>query len=252
MNMEERLIAAVTTFPELYNPAVREYRDIGRRAVAWRFIGFQLGISEEDAKRRWRSLRDRYRKEHTHNEKERRSGSAAEHKKVWRFMPLLRFLNPYIQEKSTCSKKICMGSTDVDSLSQEEPSPMQSDAEVSCSPATSDLATPLESPSLPAPGSSGPSPGTPLHRRIRPRPKRARTERADTEAHAINTISHRYDEQALFGLSLAATLRRLSPVRRRLARCRIEQLLYEVEFGEKLIPGQAEPSSLESLAKDGV
>ena len=37
--MEERLIAAVMNYPELYNPALQEYKDVNRRALAWHCIG---------------------------------------------------------------------------------------------------------------------------------------------------------------------------------------------------------------------
>ncbi|KAM7419010.1 hypothetical protein PAMA_016227 [Pampus argenteus] len=44
--MEERFIAKVMTFPELYNNTfdMREYKDINQRALIWRRIGLQLGI----------------------------------------------------------------------------------------------------------------------------------------------------------------------------------------------------------------
>ncbi|XP_035282126.1 uncharacterized protein LOC118231887 isoform X1 [Anguilla anguilla] len=277
--MEERLIAAVMTFPELYNPAMREYKDGNRRAVAWRCIALQVPISEEDAKKKWRNLRDRYRKEHM-AEKKRRSRSAEGPRRTWKFMPLLHFLDPYVKDRPTSSNmRHGEGASETDSFSASEPSPILSDAEVpSCSTATNpDISLvmrpvtsqenfceltpqenfcgvtpgpvmPFECPRMPTPGPSQPlqrpcpatpeplqSPSKPLHEGSRPsRPKRGHTELSEFEAQVMNTLSSRPDEEEHFGLSLAATLRRLPPSKRRLLRCHIEQLVYEVEFGDGL------------------
>ncbi|KAF4115384.1 hypothetical protein G5714_002873 [Onychostoma macrolepis] len=43
--MDEQLILCVSEFPELYDTSLRSYRDIGRKAVSWRHIFIQVGMS---------------------------------------------------------------------------------------------------------------------------------------------------------------------------------------------------------------
>uniref|UniRef100_A0A8C4HBL9 MADF domain-containing protein n=1 Tax=Dicentrarchus labrax TaxID=13489 RepID=A0A8C4HBL9_DICLA len=188
--MEERLIAAVKTFPELYNPAMREHKDVHWRAVGCTFrliclFGFVAHV-EEEAKKKWRNLRDKYRKERI-AEKERRSGLAAEPKRTWKFMPLLQFLEPYVLGRSACSN------TGHDTSSETD------------SPSASDRLS---------------------------RPRRENSELSEFEAQVMSSLTARQDEDDYFGCSLAETLKRLPPAKKRLLRCRIEHIVYEVEFGD--------------------
>ncbi len=43
--MEERLIATMMTYPELYNPSCRDHKDTNRRGVVWSCVVIQVGIS---------------------------------------------------------------------------------------------------------------------------------------------------------------------------------------------------------------
>ncbi|KAJ8247550.1 hypothetical protein GJAV_G00247630 [Gymnothorax javanicus] len=242
--MKDRLIAAVKTYPELYNPAVREYKDFNRRAVAWRSIALQLGISEEDARKKWKNLRDIYRKEYIAEEK--RSGSSAEPKRTWKFMPLLQFLEPFVQGRQTCSNTGHDTGSETDSLSASEPSPHAAEVP-SCSTAislakppvvpeenvcgsTSGPVIPSEFPCAPTPDPC-PARTKPPHSRNQPsRPKREHSELSEFEAQVMSSLSRRQDEDDYFGCSLAATLKRLSPAKKRLLRYHIEKLVYEVEF----------------------
>lgn len=42
--MEERLIAAVSDYPELYNSTINSYKDAARKAKAWRAVSLQVEI----------------------------------------------------------------------------------------------------------------------------------------------------------------------------------------------------------------
>ncbi len=42
--MEERLIAAVSDYPELYNSTINSYKDVARKAKAWRAVSLQVEI----------------------------------------------------------------------------------------------------------------------------------------------------------------------------------------------------------------
>ncbi|CAL8271685.1 unnamed protein product [Lota lota] len=249
--MEVRLIAAVMSYPELYNPAMREYKDVNRRADAWRCIALEVRISEEDAKKKWRNIRDKYRKERI-AEKERQSGSAAEPRRTWKFMPLLQFLDPYFQGRRKCKTMGQDTGSETDSLSASEPSPPAAEVP-SCSTAISPAMRPVapeenlcgltpgpvmpfECPRTPTTGPSRPLQGTrpvtpvpvqPMHGRSRPsRTKRGYSERSEFEAKVMSLLSSRQDEDDYFGCSLAQTLKRLPPEKKRLLRCRIEQLVF--------------------------
>lgn len=41
MNMEERLIYAVSLYPELYNSSLSSYKDYSKKADAWRSVSLQ-------------------------------------------------------------------------------------------------------------------------------------------------------------------------------------------------------------------
>lgn len=44
ITMEERLIAAVSDYPELYNSTLNSYKDSARKAKAWRAVSLQVEI----------------------------------------------------------------------------------------------------------------------------------------------------------------------------------------------------------------
>lgn len=44
VTMEERLIAAVSDYPELYNSTLNSYKDSARKAKAWRAVSLQVEI----------------------------------------------------------------------------------------------------------------------------------------------------------------------------------------------------------------
>ncbi|XP_035614724.1 uncharacterized protein LOC118372817 isoform X2 [Oncorhynchus keta] len=54
----ERIISAVSDYPELYNSTLTSYRDPIKKSDAWKAVGKQLGLKEEDARKKWRNLRD--------------------------------------------------------------------------------------------------------------------------------------------------------------------------------------------------
>nr|XP_055069810.1 transcription factor Adf-1-like [Misgurnus anguillicaudatus] len=100
--MDEKLILCVSEFPELYNTSLRSYRDIGRKAVSWKHVANQVGMSEDECKRRWKNLRDRYIKERK-TMKEKKSGAGAEQKTKWRYFSIMSFLEPHVRDRATSS-----------------------------------------------------------------------------------------------------------------------------------------------------
>ena len=54
--------------------------------------------------KRWRSLRDRYRRERVKEKEAQRSGAGASEKQhVWRYMGVMGFLAPFLQNRGTTS-----------------------------------------------------------------------------------------------------------------------------------------------------
>ncbi|KAM9569705.1 uncharacterized protein ACWYII_038897 [Salvelinus alpinus] len=98
--MEERIIFAVSSKPCLFDTTADSYRDINTKNAAWRQVSTIVGLPEEDCRRKWRGLRDRYQRERR-AEKEKRSGSAASGQQPWRFCHILSFLDPFIVPRAT-------------------------------------------------------------------------------------------------------------------------------------------------------
>ncbi|KAJ8261038.1 hypothetical protein COCON_G00167610 [Conger conger] len=93
--MDEKLILGVYEYPELYNSTLPIYRNIDRKAEAWRKIGALVGLSADEAKRKWKNLRDRYIKEIKLDRT--RAGRAAH--RQWRFLHFLEFLKPFVRDR---------------------------------------------------------------------------------------------------------------------------------------------------------
>ncbi|CAM4686881.1 unnamed protein product [Leuciscus chuanchicus] len=95
--MEERLIAAVSDYPELYNSTINSYKDAARKAKAWRAVSLQVEIPEEDCRRRWKSLRDMFIKDKRAEQRRRASGTSH---RSWKYSWQMSFLTPFIQSRS--------------------------------------------------------------------------------------------------------------------------------------------------------
>ncbi|XP_028858775.1 transcription factor Adf-1 [Denticeps clupeoides] len=95
--MEERLIAAVSDYPELYNSTLNSYKDADRKAKAWRAVSLQVELPEEDCRRKWKSLRDMFIKDK--RSEQRRLASGSSHRS-WKYSWQMSFLTPFIQSRS--------------------------------------------------------------------------------------------------------------------------------------------------------
>ncbi|XP_076844263.1 uncharacterized protein LOC143489257 [Brachyhypopomus gauderio] len=96
--MEERLIAAVADYPELYNSTLNSYKDADRKAKAWRAVSLQVEIPEEDCRRKWKSLRDMFIKDKRSEQRRRASGTTH---RSWKYSWQMSFLTPFIQSRSS-------------------------------------------------------------------------------------------------------------------------------------------------------
>ncbi|XP_055902909.1 transcription factor Adf-1-like [Eupeodes corollae] len=95
MSFEENLISLVKEEEYLFNTKSRSYKNATKRAVAWDKISAQLKRPVQDCKQRWRSLRDRFTREHRCMTS-LPSGSAAivEPDDKWELYDSLKFLIP--------------------------------------------------------------------------------------------------------------------------------------------------------------
>ncbi|XP_034540614.1 transcription factor Adf-1-like [Notolabrus celidotus] len=100
LKMEERLIVAVCCYPELYDTSSYFYQNRNKKEHAWRNVSEEVGLSEEQCRKKWKSLRDTYLKERR-KDTERRSGSAAGAAKKWKYSVVLSFLDPFVTPKET-------------------------------------------------------------------------------------------------------------------------------------------------------
>ncbi|CAL8249945.1 unnamed protein product [Arctogadus glacialis] len=98
----EQLVVLVSEHVELYDMTNKLYHNIYHKESIWRTIGGILGHKWEDCRDKWKYLRGKYGKERKEM-KERRSGSEGGHKHSWKYVNILSFLEPYVQERLTVS-----------------------------------------------------------------------------------------------------------------------------------------------------
>ncbi|XP_042150810.1 uncharacterized protein LOC121838845 [Oncorhynchus tshawytscha] len=99
--MEERIIFAVSSKRCLFDTTADSYSDINTKSAALRQVSTIVGLPEEDCRRKWRGLRDRYQRERRAEKEKKRSGSAASGQQPWHFCHILSFLDPFIVPRAT-------------------------------------------------------------------------------------------------------------------------------------------------------
>ncbi|CAL8267399.1 unnamed protein product [Boreogadus saida] len=80
--MEEKIIIAVSAMPVIFNTTLKSYKD--RTVKAWLKVSEEVGLTEEECRRRWKVLRDTYLRVRRSQEAGKRSGSAAGPLKTWK------------------------------------------------------------------------------------------------------------------------------------------------------------------------
>ncbi|KAI1882402.1 hypothetical protein AGOR_G00250320 [Albula goreensis] len=255
--MEEKLILAVSGYPELYNSTLPVYRNIDKKADAWRNIGALVGLSAEETKKKWKNLRDRYTKDIKADQNRVGTGQEPGAQKQWRFRHFLDFLKPFVRDRShraSCKQEAQDYSTtsdegdDKSQISLLPPKPALKLAAVPQLAGVTQLALVTQLTPVPPPASAStpnsapvpvpaPSP-TPGHEcppsftspssssglsLARKRGKYKKRKLAEEEELMD-------DEDELFLLSLAPAMKRLTPQKRCEARIRIQRIMFEVEF----------------------
>uniref|UniRef100_A0A1A8LKB3 MADF domain-containing protein n=1 Tax=Nothobranchius pienaari TaxID=704102 RepID=A0A1A8LKB3_9TELE len=233
--MKEKLILAVTDFPELYNISTKEHRDIHTKAAAWEIVGARINTSGEKAKKRWKNLRDTYMRVRK-SLKERKSGSAAGGQKTWKYYQIMSFLEPHLKERVTS------GNLTADDLEQEEeiistlePALEEED----CSSVFShnpDMVSDTSSPSSLDQSFQQPSSIQQTHQSARGKRKRPADSFEATILNRLDDIQAQLkqgDEDELYLQSLLPTFRRLTGARKSMAKVEIMKVLHKIEFGEE-------------------
>ncbi|KAL6739325.1 hypothetical protein Aduo_012794 [Ancylostoma duodenale] len=226
-----RLIAEVKARRYLYDHTDEGYNLIPWRNNAWVEIADALDSSPEHVKTRWKTLRDRFKKE---EKKEKMTGKPA----TWVFQKPLRFIQTLpkdrlpddsasvLKEDPNDNGHISPMETAISFIKQE----MSRVAEAAVEPPSGEVAT--ASPSL-----------TPLSNQdpcdLPPSEKRPRVSLTD---HILPIPSSRFlappiwqriedEEEEMFGHMVALRLSKLNPKAREMAKMRVMQVLFEAQFG---------------------
>ncbi|KAL0967503.1 hypothetical protein UPYG_G00253070 [Umbra pygmaea] len=99
MELSDRLISAVSDYPELYNVTLNSYKDSERKARAWRAVSLQVEMPVYDCRKKWRNLRDSFIRFKRAEQERKASGDPDSHKKTWMHSRRMSFLTPFIQAK---------------------------------------------------------------------------------------------------------------------------------------------------------
>ncbi|XP_058451929.1 uncharacterized protein LOC131430746 [Malaya genurostris] len=104
---EEMFVSEIKKRPILYNTTMKDHKRFSTRHEAWAEVAVAMNLSEQECKKRWRSLRDAFMKV-VRNKNE-------EEQKTWIHYRLLEFLLPFIGKKGKRSREIeCMEGFDND------------------------------------------------------------------------------------------------------------------------------------------
>lgn len=179
-------------------------------------------------KKRWRSLRDGFIKNHRQI-KSCPSGSAGGKKKEWVYYKLLQFLIPHIEFKETAgnySQAEDIGDATEDAAiastsTEQEDLPLQF-TEETFNVTREDTPIEANNTHLRQETATTVSKRRGVKRRV--------TASESTEDKLLNILSKESDDNELFLMSLLPTLKRLRPRQNIQARIKIQQLLQDIEF----------------------
>ncbi|CAL8369445.1 unnamed protein product [Gadus morhua 'NCC'] len=193
---DKSLITAVIECPVLYDLTLKAYHDQTKRNQAWRDISAMLGVTAEVSRKKWKYLRDKYLRERKAERDRKKSGAGATSFKRWKYMAIMGFLERHVKERVTSSNM------EQGDYSQEIAPEILALLALSMSPQQEEQPLSVFQKSI----------------------------LSSIQKEKENTLA--VDEDEHFMLSLVPSLRRLSNQKRAQARMRMQQVLYDVEFGE--------------------
>ncbi|CAH0398062.1 unnamed protein product [Chilo suppressalis] len=206
---EVDLIKEVEKRPILYDKSVSGFNKTKLRDDAWKEVQEALNVSESECKKRWRSLRDSFIKlQRTHGGRTR-----------WPYHHAMRFLLPHVEPKP-----------DSGVIKRDEDSDPEEEIRQRHMPSLPDLSFAVQDPTKHYEEDED----------SQPSPKKARLNSTDEEP---CQQCNRTDPDELFLLSCAPILKRLNAKQNAGARLKIQQVLYEAEFGNQMELPYVTPAS---------
>ncbi|PNF20039.1 hypothetical protein B7P43_G05810, partial [Cryptotermes secundus] len=259
---DAKLVHEVEKHPALYNPQRRGYKDSATMDRSWLLIANELGMKPLDAKNRWRCLRDKFVRE-----KKRLvlDGEASYRSRdPWPLLDDMSFLWDFINHRKDVYTRKMSAKVRAEYIQQTmqpivpHPSPERVNVAIETPEASPSHAlhptTNSETPKYfasgmdiettrikqdPDDGNGGYSDDGPPTSRLKSLLDQT-TQQQDESSEDTQHCSLRADppepqnqspdEDELFCLSVAASLRRFSPQKKALAKLRIQQVMYDVEF----------------------
>ncbi|KAL2089295.1 hypothetical protein ACEWY4_013983 [Coilia grayii] len=207
--MEEKLVLAITGYPELYDFSYKNYQNKHLKQAAWSRVSFAVDRSVKECQKKWKYLRDEYLKQRR-MEKERRSGAEGGMRKRWKYMGILSFLEPY---RPYIPYQIMLDTYSCLSAPAASPSP---DSE---------------------PPSPSPQPGESAPQCTIKRPEKPRKRQADQQPlseyqkRLLAAVDRPFDENEHFFLGLVPQLKRLPPIKGELqCKMKIAMLKHHTEL----------------------
>ncbi|XP_013143180.1 PREDICTED: transcription factor Adf-1-like [Papilio polytes] len=205
------LIKEIEKHPILYDKSISGFNKTKLREDAWTAVRDSLNVSETECKKRWRSLRDSFIKlQRTHGGRTR-----------WSYHHAMRFLLPHIEARC-----------DTDVLRSTKKDTEDSDPEEEIKQRNS-LLPDISFPAAEVNAKYDDDEDS------QPSPKKQRLLSTDEEGCHCN----RTDPDELFLLSCSSTLKRLNSKQNAAVRLKIQQLLYEAEFGTQMDMPYVTPAS---------
>ncbi|XP_018802726.1 PREDICTED: transcription factor Adf-1-like isoform X2 [Bactrocera latifrons] len=111
MDVDDMLISEVRNRPFLYDLSHPDYKSLKKKDYAWRHIAVCLKLSEMQCKKRWKSLRDSYKR----CKRMKTDGSSESTRKKWRYLEAMTFLDNVKDHK-----RIRSSSEEMDPISVDE------------------------------------------------------------------------------------------------------------------------------------
>ncbi|CAD6199844.1 unnamed protein product [Caenorhabditis auriculariae] len=234
-----RLIAEVKSRPYLYDHTDEGYNLITWRNNAWTEIAESLESTPEHVKTRWKTLRDRFKKE---EKKERQAKKAS----TWVFQRPLRFIQAHVRDRITddydggIEEKSAEGQVSPMEVAINfiESEIIKNNAESSASPSETSSSTVKAEPSEAPPAIVPPPPPALTHP---PPPKRARVSLTDQSLPLLgrpgmNSLWGQWnrledEEDEIFGQLIAMKLSKLDNRTKELAKMEVLKVIFEAQYG---------------------
>nr|XP_039250081.1 transcription factor Adf-1-like [Styela clava] len=104
MSFEELLINEMKSRPCLYDMSRHDYRDVNIKSNNWAEIGALLHVTGQQAREKWKALRDRFVKMKNKNESTMKSGApGGVSTNKWHLFEHMTFLDSFVQHRKTSS-----------------------------------------------------------------------------------------------------------------------------------------------------